>query len=94
MCLRQPDALLINSETKRAAKRRPESEREAPVTVIKMSEEQGRHGDWSKGVWEESRWEMSRHTGFVLCVAEMKSRQGNAQESRRKKQRKSGEKTI
>lgn len=32
--------------------------------------------------WEESRWEMSRHTGFVLCIVEMRSRQGNAQESR------------
>lgn len=53
VCLRQPDALLINSETKRAAKRQPESEREAPVTVIKMSEEQGRHGDWAKGVGGE-----------------------------------------
>lgn len=44
--------------------------------------------------WEESRWEMSRHTGFVLCVVEMRSRQGNAQESRWEKQRKSGKKLF
>lgn len=44
--------------------------------------------------WEESRWETSRLTGFVLRVVEMRSRQGNTQESRWKKQRKSGQKQF
>lgn len=67
MCLRQPDALLINSETKRAAKRQPENEREAPVTVIKMSEEQGRHGDWAKGVGGEQVGDEQAHRFCAPC---------------------------
>lgn len=46
LCVYQPDALnialLINTETKR------ERERKAPVAVIKMSEGQGRGGDWGE----------------------------------------------
>lgn len=65
VCLCQPDALnitlLINTETKREAKRQPESECKAPVTVIKMSEGQGRHGDWDKGVGGEQE-------GDTLCA--------------------------
>lgn len=57
LCLCQPDALnialLINTETEREGKRQPESERKAPVTVIKMSEVQGRDGDWVERVGGE-----------------------------------------
>lgn len=45
-------------------KRRPESEWKAPVTVIKMSEGQGRHGDWDKGVGGEQEGD----TLGAICV--------------------------